>query len=354
MQYIGNKQSLVESIHNIMKKYNVDGQTFMDLFAGTQSVGIYFKKQGYSVISNDWQYYSYLLGKAFIENNKELNFETLCQHLGITTSYESILNYLNEIEGVEGFIYENFCPTGSANKEYQRLYFLDENGKKFDAIRLKLNEWKELSLLNEMEYFFLLATLIEAIDKVSNTTSVYGAFLKTFKNASAKQLVLKPLQFVINDKDNSTYCCDALEFVKKYSADIIYMDPPYNTRQYSSNYHLLETMALYDNPILHGKTGMRDYDNQKSPFSSKTKVKKFFSQIIENIDKEKTKYIVMSYNNEGILPEQDIIEIMGKYGEVIKEEIDYKRYRSDKDREDRVYKTDRVKEYVFILKIREQ
>ena len=354
MQYIGNKQTLVESIHNIMNKYGVVGESFMDLFAGTQSVGIYFKKHGYKIISNDWQYYSYVLGKAFIENNEKLNFENICNHLEIEPSYENILEYLNNVEGIDGFIYENFCPTGSKDKEYQRLYFLDENGRKFDAIRTQLNVWKTEDLLNENEYFFLLATLIESMDKVSNTTSVYGAFLKEFKHASAKELELKPLTIIESNKENETYCSDGLEFIKEHSADIIYMDPPYNTRQYASNYHLLETMALYDNPVLHGKTGMREYSNQKSPFSSKTLVKKFFSDIIDNIDKTKVKFVVMSYNNEGILPEEYIISEMSKYGEVIKEEIDYKRYRSDKDREDRKYKADKVKEYVFILKIKQE
>lgn len=354
MQYIGNKQSLVENIHSIMTKHNVSGTSIIDIFAGTQSVGIYFKNNGYKVISNDWQYYSYVLGKAFIENTEILNFEKICSHLKIEKTYQSLLDYLNSVEGVEGFIYQNFCPTGSIDKEYQRMYFLDENGKRFDAIRMLLENWKNENLLNENEYFFLLATLIEAMDKVSNTTSVYGAFLKDFKNASAKSLELKPLKFVESNQKHETFCCDALELLKTQTADVVYMDPPYNTRQYSSNYHLLETMALYDNPVLHGKTGMRDYSNQKSAFSSKTQVKDFFSKMLETMNKEKIKFVVMSYNNEGILPEDYIVSEMGKYGEVIKEEIDYKRYRSDKDRETRKYKTDRVKELVFILKIKNQ
>ena len=351
MQYIGNKQSLVNNIYEIMQKNEVSGETIIDVFAGTQSVGIFFKKQGFRVISNDWQKYSYILGKAYIENSEFLKFEKICTYLNIESSYESILNYLDNIEPVEGFIYENFCPTGSYDKEYQRMYFLDENGKKFDAIRQKLESWKNDNLINENEYYVLLATLVEAVDKVSNTTSVYGAFLKTFKDASAKIFMLKPLELIKSTKDNLTYCMPAEEFVKQVKGEIFYLDPPYNARQYASNYHVLETMVLYDNPILYGKTGTREYTEQKSEFCSKVKVLTAFERLIKEIVKSDAKYIVMSYNNEGLLKEEEIINTMKSYGNVIKEEIDYKRFRADKDSENRRYKTDRVKELVFILKI---
>jgi adenine-specific DNA-methyltransferase len=359
MQYIGNKRSLVHHIHNIIKKYNMEGNILCDIFSGTHAVGSYFKKKEYSVISNDWQVYSYVIGKALIDNNEEPCFTKLLIHLKDKiefkniidySPYKKVLYYLNSLEGICGFVYNNYCPTGTVDKEYQRMYFSDENGKKFDAIRTIIEEWKEKQIINSKEFYILLATLIEDMDGVSNTTSVYGAFLKELKGQAIKKLILKPLELIINNQENKVYNEDANLLVKKIYADIFYLDPPYNARQYASNYHVLETMALYDNPILYGKTGLREYEDQKSPYSSKVKAKEALRDLILNI---KGKYIILSYNNEGILSEDDIREVLSLRGEVYKEEIEYKRFKSDKNNENRQYKMEdnKVFELLYILKI---
>lgn len=357
MQYIGNKQSLVSNIHKIMKEHNIEGTTFLDIFAGTHSVGKYFKQQGYTVFANDWQTYSYVCGKALIENTEYPKFNSLIEQKWFDLikqkqpeldNYQIVLEYLNNLEGIEGFFFENYCPEGTKEQEHVRLYFKDENGKRFDAIRSKIQSWKDNNLVTELEFYILLYGLIKDIDTVANTTSVYGAYLKKLKKSATKDFVLKPIEFVTKGKKHKVFKENALELAKKIEVDITYLDPPYNTRQYSSNYHILETMALYDNPKIYGKTGLRNYDHQKSEFSSKAKVTKAFNDLIKALQ---TKYIVFSYNNEGILKHEDIMEILNKKGSTTYEEIDYKRYRSDKDSETRNYKADRVKELVYICKV---
>lgn len=360
MHYIGNKQSLVPLIYKLIEKHNIKGKSICDLFAGTHSVGVYFKKQGYTVLANDWQEYSNVLGKAYIENNTYPEFKTLVKKLNLKkiedtlliekTNYELVIDYLNKLKGVKGFVYNNYCPGGTEDKEHERMYFTNENGMKFDKIRKTLNEWKESKLISESEFYILLATLIKAMDKVSNTTGVYGAFLKKFKGAALKEVNLLPIEIVVKgDNNHHSFCGDANLLVKEIEADIFYLDPPYNTRQYASNYHVLETMAVYDNPDVRGKTGLRNYDNQKSPFSSKVKVKEAFEDLIHNI---KTKTIILSYSNEGILSNEDIMQVLSKRGEVIKEEIEYRRYKSDVNTKNRQYKdTNTVQELLYIVKV---
>jgi adenine-specific DNA-methyltransferase len=208
---------------------------------------------------------------------------------------------------------------------------------------MKIEEWKNNALINDNEYYFLLATLIETIDKYANTASVYGAYLKKLKITAQKNIVLKPAELIVNDTDHKVFNEDTNRLIQKIKGDILYLDPPYNQRQYATNYHLLETIAKYDNPKIHGKTGLRNYDNQKSAYCSRTKVKSAFKNLITNA---KVKYIFLSYNNEGLMTAGDIKEIMslrGKYGYFTKA---YGRFKADKNRD---YGADRTTEYLHYV-----
>jgi adenine-specific DNA-methyltransferase len=128
------------------------------------------------------------------------------------------------------------------------MYFSDENAMKCDAIRIQIEKWREEKIISEEEYYFLLASLLENVDKVANTASVYGAFLKNLKKSAQNIFQLKPANFYLNDDENKVYNLDVNDLIKNTSHDVVYLDPPYNTRQYGANYHLLETIAKYDNP----------------------------------------------------------------------------------------------------------
>ena len=139
---------------------------------------------------------------------------------------------------------------------------------------------REKNLIYNDEYYFLIASLIESIDKYANTASVYGAFLKNLKKTARNNLIMKPAELIINEQDHKVFNADINEVSEKVSGDILYLDPPYNHRQYATNYHLLETIAKYDNPKIYGKTGLRDYDKQKSLYCSRSQVKKKFKDLI--------------------------------------------------------------------------
>lgn len=302
-------------------------KTFADLFAGTGVVGKTFKEKGYRVISNDIQYYSYVLNKHLIENTPPLDVTQL--------------EYLNHLQEVDGFIYKNYC-AGSGSG---RNYFTDSNGKKCDSIRIELERLKNCGKIDESQYYYVLASLINSIDKYANTASVYGAFLKQIKKSAAKEFELKLLPIINGDKKNKVYNENINELIKKIEGDILYLDPPYNSRQYCTNYHVLETIARYDEPVLKGKTGLREYSQQKSDFCSVRTVTDAFEEVIKEAN---FNYIFLSYNNEGLMDLEVIKKIMQKYGRYEVFTKDYRRFKADND-ENRKHKNNKTIEYLHCL-----
>ncbi|MBU1017030.1 MAG: DNA adenine methylase [Patescibacteria group bacterium] len=352
MNYIGSKLSLLEFLEDsINKVVDKNCATFCDLFAGTGIVGSYFKKRGYKIIANDIQYYSYVLNRHYIGNHKELFFSKLgkkipeLKNIEIKNRKRFVCDYLSLLKGKKGFIYKNYCLGGTKDEKEQRQYFSDKNGMLCDDIRQKIENWKKEKRISENEYYFLIASLVESVDKHANTASVYGAFLKKLKRTAQNTLVLKPAELIINDRKHKVFNEDVNIVAEKVNGDIVYLDPPYNHRQYATNYHLLETIARYDNPEIHGKTGLRSYQNQKSLYCSVPQVKKTFEDLILKV---KAKYIFLSYNNEGLMTLDDIKEIMslrGKYGNFTKE---YNRFKADKS-ENRDYTANKTIEYLHYV-----
>lgn len=355
MNYIWSKKSLLEflqkSISKVVKNKNY---TFSDLFAWTGIVGRYFKDKGHKVIANDLQYYSYVLNKNYIGNHTDLYFSGLvCEIpdllLGTVENYkEIVLRYLDTLSGKKWFIYQHYSLGGTKGGDFERLYFSDENAQKCDAIRGKIEEWYSHDKINDNEYFFLLSSLLESIDKVANTVSVYGAFLKQLKKSAQVTMNLQPANYYHNDQEHFVYNSDINELIKTTEHEVVYLDPPYNTRQYSSNYHLLETIAKYDNPKIKWKTWIRDCSAQKSCYCTKSEVKKGFLDLIMNI---KAKYIFLSYNDEGVMSLEEIREIMSQRGEYWYFTKEYQRFKADKS-ENRSYKKDKVIEYLHYVKVR--
>jgi len=320
MNYIGSKYKLSTWIKEEITK-RIKPEIFCDLFAGTGIIGRVFKKNVKKVISNDIEYYAYVLNRNYIGNHKNLK-EKL-----------EVIEYLNNLSlRDDGFIYNNYCSPAN------RLYFSDYNGQKIDTIRMEIEKFKD----DEDLYYFLLASLIESSDKVANTASVYGAFLKKLKKSAKKEMVLEPAIYEENDNEHLVLQKDANEVIKQIEGDILYLDPPYNSRQYGANYHLLNTIAEYEKFEPKGKTGLRDYF--KSSYCKKNEVLNSFEDLIKNAEFE---YIFLSYNNEGLMSEEDVQNIMSKYGEYELAKKEYQRYKADKNR---VYKKDKTFEYLHILK----
>ena len=308
MRYIGCKKLLLKDIEQVIED-NIDkADSFCDIFAGTVSVANYFKPK-YKIISNDLLNFSYCIQKGIIENSVIPKYEKLAQNININNP----VKYFNELDISETeklpeskrFCQNNYSPKGN------RMYMTDANALKIDYIRNKINEWKEKAYITNSEYYYLVSVLIEAVPFISNIAGTYGAYNKWWDKRALNDIELKDLNITNNNKDNIVFNEDGNNLIKRISGDILYIDPPYNNRQYSPNYHVLESVALYDYPVLKGVTGQRDYSDKKSLYCNKNTVAKVFEELINNAQ---FKHIILSYSTEGLMSIDDIQTILKKYG----------------------------------------
>ncbi|MGX3045529.1 DNA adenine methylase, partial [Helicobacter sp. T3_23-1056] len=317
MNYIGSKLKLSDFIaqsitQRITKSKPLRECVFCDLFAGTGAIGRAFKRKVRKVIANDREFYSFVLNQNYIANH------TPIQNLN------ALVANLNNLQGIKGKIYENYSLGGTQGKAHQRLYFSDSNAMKIDAIRVKIENLKQQNAIDSNEYYFLLASLLESADKVANVASVYGAFLKNLKKSALKTMEFKGADFEINDNSHEVFNENASDLIAKIKGDILYLDPPYNAREYGANYHLLNTIALYDDFTPQGKTGLRTY--QKSDFCKKGSALNALENLVRNADFE---WIFLSYNDEGILGLEQIASLFKNYGKYERVSKIYQRFKAD-------------------------
>ncbi len=323
LRYIGGKSLLLDNINNIILSYTENVKSVVDLFSGSGVVATNFKKQGYQVVANDLLYFSYVLNRGSTALNSTPTFAKL--------DFDPI-QYLNDlsisdtdIQLSDCFIYNNYSP----NKTSNRMYFQSKNALKIDIIRITIEKWKEAKKINEDEYFYLLCSLISATPYVSNIAGVYGAYLKHWDPRSYKTLRLTPPEIIDNGVENTVYNRNSNDLAADLHADLVYIDTPYNERQYLPNYHVLETIAKYDYPDIKGITGMRDYRKEKSDYCLKAKAATAFDDLFSKLN---TKYILVSYNTDGLLSTEQMTELLKKYGNASTFKLFEYRYRRYKNK----------------------
>ncbi len=371
MNYIGSKYSLLPEIENILSEQNVPaGGIALDLFAGSGAVAQCLKQRGHVVYANDWQEYAYVTNMALIALDELPMFERLLAAGPIPAgnAVESlningrrvlpadqpcarILSYLERLPGQDGAFYQAYCEGGAAG----RLYYAQENGRRIQAIRDQIEAWNAAGLLMFEEKAWLVACLIEAADRVANTASVYGAYLKRVKATAHKPLRLAALQPIASPgpvSGHRVWRQDGLEVLDSLAADaplrLVYVDPPYNHRQYAANYHILETIARWDLAEFapRGVTGLRPAETQRSDFCIQSMVEKTFRRLFEQVNAE---YLLFSYNNEGLLSEEKLLGLFEEFcTDVQFRRIRFKRFRADVDGTNRVYKADHTQEFLIL------
>lgn len=317
MRYIGGKSLLTDNILNVIHDNTENVRSVTDIFSGSGAVAHALKSNGFSVTANDLLYFSYVINRGTLCNNRTTNkIHELIQYLNnLPTNQADPNNPLN-------FIANNYTPNNNCN----RMYFQRDNALKIDIIRQEIENLRPE--LTGNEYFYLLASLINAVPYVANITGTYAAYLKYWDARTYKTLTLEPLLLVPSNKKCRSFNLPAEELAKQIRTDVAYLDPPYNGREYLPNYHILETIARYDYPEIRGITGMRTQNDAKSDFCRKATVAYAFQNLLQNLN---CKYILISYNTEGLLSTEQLVDIVKANG--IQHtfqlfEFNYRRYKS--------------------------
>lgn len=394
MRYIGSKSRLLGFIEQAIREKAPDASVACDIFAGTAAVCALFKQMGFTVVSNDIMEYSYAFQVAAVQASEYPRFDALYKEevvsdaradiemlvswspLGASLPEESerlagVINYLNAGRRHRGFFWNHFSsekvlpephmPPAREEPADDRMFFTSENAERIDGIRTVLHEWQSRGLVTKVEYYLLLAALIDAADAAANTTGVYGAFLKEFGVRQDRPLELR-MPYIIRQSPAKAHRChrlSAVECAGKERFDLLYLDPPYNRRDYAANYHVPELIArgwFETEPTLSGKTGMvEEFSGLRSDFCLKGKCVNALEEVVNTaVESSGVRSIFLSYSSEGLIPEGEIERVLcsvGRPGSYERLVHDYKRYRSDTDSQERKYKSDRVQEFLYCVEV---
>jgi adenine-specific DNA-methyltransferase len=353
MRYIGNKTKLLGFIRRVLRGRGIAAGSAVDPFSGTASVARDLKRLGFRVVAGDIMEYAYVFARAYVQTAAPPDLSRLADHLGLRRpTLAHVVARLNELEPEPGFVHAHYTPAGRDGARHGRMYFTPDNGARIDAIRTTLERWRRADLIDDDAFHLLLAALLEAADRVANTTGVYAAFVKSWQANAKRRLQLRP-PAVLPGNGCRAARADALELVRGVEPfDLLYLDPPYNSRQYAGYYHVPELIAKgwFDGDVTtRGKTGLLEDGDRRSDWSRSRRCEAAFEALVAAAP---WRHIVMSYNAEGIIPEATIERVLREQGIAStyrRHPRRYRRYRSDADGANRRYRGDFVDEYLYCV-----
>ena len=358
--YIGNKRRLLSIILQAINHTGINPRqaTFLDMFSGSGVVSRMAKKCGFRVLSNDWEPYSAALNQCYISCNHSPNFLEL-------GGYDNVIAYLNAVNPMEDWVTRHLCPSHDTyfDTQVDRMFFTRENGLRLDAMREQIEIWDEAQLITPFEKSCLLAPLLYQACYISNTSGVFKAFHKGWggKTGTALTRILSTLQlhpviFYDNRRANHVYQQDALSLAKelaevKTRVDIAYLDPPYNQHSYGSNYHVLNSLTLWDKPLVTEKIQgrnkgaiRRDWRTERrSAYNYRGEAEQAFVSLLTHLDAH---YILASYSTEGLISIEQMVAMCLHRGHTEVLCYAHKRYRVSAQR---VSKKPITVEFVLIV-----
>ncbi len=349
--YIGNKRALLGFLAGVFSELNSRHRirTFLDPFAGSGSVSRLARLMGFKVLANDWEFYTMAINTCHLTVEKRELSGFFRERGGI----EGVINKLNSLtapQDGEDYISKYYSPRSTAEADYrrERLFYTAENGRRIDAIRNRIEEWYpgfESTGTVYREKMVLLSMLLYQCATHTNTSGVFKAYHRGFGGYSRDALkrimadiqLIRPVLLDCPERAEA-FSQDAGAFLKRHGGDLCYLDPPYTTHQYGSNYHMLNTVALWDKLPVNNSMGAdgrleekaairKDWVKTRSDFCYKVSAPAAFSRLLDSID---ARYIVLSYNTEGIVPFKQLCELLSRRGRLTLHSSDYVKYRGGK------------------------
>ena len=343
--YIGNKRKLLGLINEAIDKTEIpQTATFLDVFAGSGVVSRMAKKKGFRVLCNDWEPYAQEINRCYIECNSAPAFK----HFG---GYEKAIEKLNAVTPREDWITRHLCPADDdhCDSQTERMFYTRANGMRIDAMRIQLQCWQGEGLLSQLELSCLLAPMLYQACYTSNTSGVFKGFhngwggqTKTALYRILSQFQPKPAMFYDNRQENRVTKMDCLQLAQILRdagevIDVAYLDPPYNQHPYGSNYHVLNTITLWDKPPLtekiegRNKAAIReDWRTQRrSPYNHRREATKAYGELLHGLN---AKHILTSYSTDGMISLPDMVRTCVNRGKTDFVARGYKRYRVSSQR----------------------
>lgn len=335
-RYIGSKSRLVTAIAEHIGIHNIYDGRFVDAFCGTGVVAETASKLGWPIWVNDQLYCAGIMAAARITSRQEATFSKV-------GGYEGAIQYLNSLSPETGFIWREYSPASIKHVGIERRYFTEDNAGLIDSIRKQIDIWRKCDLINSSEERLLIADLLSATNRVANIAGTYGCFLSKWQNQSFERLSLVPRELLPNPI-NVCVTSENVFDLHVQPNDLVYLDPPYTKRQYASYYHILETIALFDQPIVSGVSGLRPWQSKASDFCYKKRALGALVNLVKGLNANR---ILLSYSEEGHVPKDDLISGLKQIGAVeFHELMSVGRYRPNKSAS---ANGSTVPEYLFII-----
>lgn len=301
-RYIGSKFRLIDQIAVYVGPPR-DGAFFVDAFCGTGVVAEAAAGLGWNVRINDSLHSAVISAGARLISQKQATFKKI-------GGYSKAIANLNAAEPKHGFFWRTYSPASFDSCGIERRYFTEENSARIDAMRAMIAGWVESGSINETEERLLIADLFGALNRVANIAGTFGCFLSKWTSQSQEKINMRCRELKATSVLVEATVGDVFD-VPNSVQDLVYLDPPYTKRQYASYYHILETVAMGDEPEVVGVAGLRPWKNRASDFCYKTRALETLSRLLQSLKSQK---VLLSYSSEGHISMQDMREELSKIG----------------------------------------